>query len=208
MTFKLPPLASPRHLYVNAVGIRGHVQLRSRHVKSFHETPVITRDQRVWVDLGELLPGERQAEISVLGGKAAVIRIALAAPSEMAALKAVGSSKARIELRGNGSLEGTRDVTVSHVAPAGRLTYLIVRSSADGFWSLDGRDADGTYAGYGQLYKIGNGQFTLSSPLRDRVAVGAALSAIVAIVLLLASATPRLRRRFGRASAGASRSRP
>jgi hypothetical protein len=206
--FRLPPVAYPRHLYARAVGIRGHVQLRSQYTKSIPVTPVVTRDQRVWVDLGELPPGESQAEISVIGGKAAVIRIALATPSDMAALKSSGSSGAGIGLRGNGGLAGTGDVTVSHASPEGLSSYLIVRSSADGFWSLDGRDADGTYAGYGQLYRIGSGESTLRSVLRGRVAVGGGLSALVTVGLLLAIARPWLGRRFRRPNARPTGSRP
>jgi hypothetical protein len=201
LSFKLPPVASPRHLYVNVVGIQGRVQLRSQQVKSFQITPMIVRDQRGWVDLGNLPPGQRDAEISVRGGKAAVTSIALAAPSDMAALKIAGSSEARIGLQGNGGLEGVGDVTVSYSAPAGLSTYLIVRSSADGFWSLNGRDADGTYAGYGQIYRVDSGESgLLRTVLRERVAIGTALSATFAVGLLVAIAATWLQRRLRRAS--------
>jgi hypothetical protein len=201
LSFKLPPVASPRHLYVNVVGIHGRVHLRSQQVQSLQITPVILRDQRGWVDLGNLPRGQRDAEISVRGGKVAVTGIALAAPTDMAALKAAGSSEARVGLQGNGGLEGTGDATVSYLRPAGLSTFLIVRSSAGGFWSLNGRRADGTYAGYGQIYRIAGGESGLvRTVLRERVAIGAAMSATVAVGLLLAIAATWLRRRLRRAS--------
>lgn len=200
LSFELPSVSSPRHVYASIVGIKGRVYVQAREVKRHPTRSVITRDQRAWIDLGELPTSQRQVELEVKGGKAAVIRVAVAAPQDMAALKAMGSSNAPIRLRGNIGLEKTGNVTVRPVTPAHRQTYLIVRLGADGLWSLDGREADGKYAGYGQLYRIGNGTSTLSSVLRARASTGAALSLFFAGGLLLVSVIPWLRRRFRRAT--------
>jgi len=200
LRFGLPSAFSPRHIYASVVGIEGRVYVQARKVKRPPAPSVITRDQRAWIDLGTLRSSERQVELTVTGGKAAIVRIAVAAPKDMAALHAIGSSNVPIGLRGNIGLDGSGDVTVERLTAADRPTYLIVRSAADSFWSLDGRNPEGTYAGYGQLYLMANGRSSLSSVLKGRAMVGTVLSLLFATGLLVAITTPWLRRglRHGR----------
>jgi hypothetical protein len=198
LSFALPRVPSPRHIYASVLGIKGRVQVRARGAKLPAPHSVIARDQRAWIDLGEVASSERGIELMVTGGKVAIIRIAFAAPKDMATLNAIGSSAVALRLSGNIAIEGAGDVTVRSVTAVDQPTYLIVRSTADGLWSLDGREADGTYAGYGQIYRMRNDPSTLSSVLRRRAAVGALLSVLVAAALILASTAPWRRGRVRR----------
>lgn len=190
--FELPARPPARHVYANVLGIRGRVDVRVRGMTPPPTHFLISRDQRAWIDLGELRDSAHRVELFVTGGRLAVIRIAVAAPKHLAALRAIGASNVPVRLNGNIGLQGAGDMTVERMAVGSRATYLIVRSAADGVWSLDGRNADGTYAGYGQIYHVGDGAHTLSSVLKTRAEWGAAVSAVFAAGLLLVGTAPWL----------------
>jgi hypothetical protein len=86
---------------------------------------------------------------------------------------------------GNIGLQRTGDLSIEAATATEAPTYLVVRSAAEGFWFLDGREADGTYAGYGQLYRIDDAPHTLSTVLASRSAVGASIT--LAFILAVAS---------------------
>jgi hypothetical protein len=178
LVFLLPPGASdfPRHVYARVLGLGGTVSIQAEGARPRRHRTVFRTDERKWLGLGELDSAQRKLRLRVTGGRAAVIRIALASPEEMAALAAAGSSRVPVRLLGNTGLETTEDVIVRRTGHSARPAYLIVRAAANGLWFLDRRDADGTYAGYGQIYRIDGSAHVLSSVLRTRMSVGAGLS--------------------------------
>ena len=144
---------------------------------------------------GKIPNSGQDLDLVVSGGTVAVVRIAVAAPADVQALGAARFSEIPIRLDGNKGLESAGDLTIQSLTRANPRTYLIVRATNTDIWSLDGRGTDGTYAGYGQLYRT-DAVSTLRSALETRTALGATLSLLFAVALLLAAMSPWLRRRL------------
>jgi hypothetical protein len=194
LTFRLPAASSARHVYARVIGINGHPTLRARHLVS-RQGPVIRRDERAWIDLGKAPASGGRAELVVSGGTVALVRVAVATPKDIRALIATRSSRIPMTLSGNEALDSGGDQIIQPLTPTDSPRYVIVRASTTDTWSLDGRGPDGTYAGYGQLYRVRNGVSTLTSGLGAKSALGAAVSVLFGVALLFGAVSPWMLRR-------------
>jgi hypothetical protein len=207
LTFALPSLSSSRHVFAHVFGISGNVRVRARGMEPDPDRIVVHRDESAWLDLGNLPLSASRVTLRVKGGTVAVNRIAITTPADLAVLNTAGSSEVPLVLDGNVRMQGAGEVRVERLLSTDQPTYLIVRSSAGPYWQLDGRSADGTYAGYGQLYRMIRNQSALTSFLRARAAIGAGLTLLFTLALLVLGAEPWWRHKLTRVGqhAGAHR---